>query len=368
MKKSLFLLYLSAATLSSAQSEREVEVPSTLPDVVTTRNEWQGFGSGYLTFYLDNDLFASTDRDYTNGARISWISGNRSLEQIGRIQRLLLPFAGDDDSMQAFQAISGFNNPNAVRYNYGYSLTQLMFTPEDKYLTTQPPLQRRYAGWLALGFSLHTKDDQTLNSVEFLGGATGRLSLAKESQDVIHDLIQTDRFLGWKEQIPTVATADLSFVQKRRLDFGDQDGKLRIDGIGEWGARLGSFRSGAHVGSMIRIGLFLPADFTDPRLSETSYAHKYFTSDVELQSSWSLFGFAGVTGSFVGYDASLDGPLFHDFDTGIKRKPWVGEYYTGIGFRIKSWEISYAQILRTREYQEQKQANTYGSVSIRREF
>ncbi len=368
MKLSTLAILIGATANLSAQSDQGVMASPVAPEAVTPSANWQGFGSGYLTFYLDNDLFASTDRDYTNGARISWISGNRSLQQIGRVQSMLLPFAGDDESMQAFKAISGFHDPQAVRYNYGYSLTQLMFTPEDKYATTQPIDQRRYAGWLALGFSLHTKDDQTLNSVEFLAGATGRLSLAHESQDVIHDLIQTDRFEGWNKQIPTVATADLSFVQKRRLDFGDQDGKLRIDGIGEWGGRLGTFRSGAHVGSMIRIGLFLPADFTDPRLSETSYAHKYFTSDVEMQSAWSLFGFAGVTGSFVGFDASLDGPLFHNFETGNHRKPWVGEYYSGIGFRYKSWEISYAQIFRSREYEEQNQANTYGSVSIRREF
>jgi hypothetical protein len=34
---------------------------------------------GYLTFYLDNDLFGGTDRNYTNGARLSWISEGEPL-------------------------------------------------------------------------------------------------------------------------------------------------------------------------------------------------------------------------------------------------------------------------------------------------
>ncbi|HBE22492.1 MAG TPA: DUF2219 domain-containing protein, partial [Verrucomicrobiales bacterium] len=41
---------------SIAKADRE----SPLPD----------FGPGYLTFYLDNDLFANKDQDYTNGARL----------------------------------------------------------------------------------------------------------------------------------------------------------------------------------------------------------------------------------------------------------------------------------------------------------
>ena len=42
---------------------------------------------GYLTFYLDNDLFGGTDRNYTNGARLSWISEAAPL--VARSERLL---------------------------------------------------------------------------------------------------------------------------------------------------------------------------------------------------------------------------------------------------------------------------------------
>jgi len=34
-------------------------------------------GDAHLSFYLDNDLFAGTDENYTNGARLAWISGSR---------------------------------------------------------------------------------------------------------------------------------------------------------------------------------------------------------------------------------------------------------------------------------------------------
>jgi lipid A 3-O-deacylase len=42
---------------------------------------------GTLSFYFENDLFARTDENYTNGARISWTSP--ALRKFGDDARLL---------------------------------------------------------------------------------------------------------------------------------------------------------------------------------------------------------------------------------------------------------------------------------------
>jgi hypothetical protein len=65
-------------------------------------------GDAYLSFYLDNDLFSGTDQNYTNGARIAWISGSRDPEQFGTVQRGLRKLTGDVESLKVFQRISGF--------------------------------------------------------------------------------------------------------------------------------------------------------------------------------------------------------------------------------------------------------------------
>ena len=325
------------------------------------------FGPGYLTFYMDNDLFGNRDQDYTNGARLSWISSNRKMKDIGAVQRALRPFTGDDTSLEAFQKITGFKDPENVHYNYGFSITQLMFTPEDSEPETQPLGERRYAGWTALGFSLHTKDDQCLNTVEFLLGITGKHSYAEDAQDFIHDIRNIEDFNGWDEQIPTEVTADLSFIQRRRLPLGKFNDVLSMDGFSEWGARLGTFRTSAQVGGMIRWGLYLPTDFSDPRLSETAYAHKFFTDEVD-SSAWSLYFLTGFRAMTVWHDATLDGPVFHDFTTGNTREPFVGEVYAGIGWRIRSVEISYAHTWRTEEYKEQQGDSNFGTISVQLQF
>ncbi len=323
----------------------------------------------YLTLYFENDLFGSNDRDYTGGFRLSWISGERDVTELGRIQRNLRRFSGDDASFSLFRNVTNFEDPAAVRYNYGFSVTQLMFTPDDGQLPNQPPGQRRYAGWLGLGFSLHVKDERILNSIELTLGTIGPNALAEEAQDLIHDLLDNEKFQGWDDQVPNEFTVDLSFVQKRRADFLTRGaGAVRMDGITEWGVRLGTFRTDAHFGGMMRWGYNLPPDFSDPRLSATAYSHRYFGDGRGYFGNWSVYALFGANVRGVLHDATLDGPLFRSFDTGNEREPFVAEVYAGFGIRYRALEFSYVHTLRTKEYEEQNGTSALGSIAIRMRF
>ena len=356
------ILHFSAVTLFAAGLAWAV-------DEIPFQRETSVDG-GYLTLYFDNDLFGGEDQDYTNGVRLSWISPNEPVESLGGVQRMLRHFSGDPDSFSVFRRITGFEDPKKIRYNYGFSLTQLMFTPEDFNSAVQPVDQRRYAGWLGLGLSLHVKDDKILNSVEFTVGTIGPDSQAENSQDVIHDLRNIEKFNGWDDQIPNEVTGDISFVQKRRADFVDVErGWFRMDGLTEWGLRLGTFRTEAHFGGFFRAGFNLPLDFSDPRLSGTAYSHRYFGDGSELYvGNFSLYSLFGATIRGVAHAATLDGPVFRDFDTGNRRDPWVGEVFCGVGVRYKDVEFSYVHTWRTQEYREQETGSNFGSVAIRVRF
>lgn len=355
MKNQLVLLPL-LVTFAHAQTYESL---SPFPDA----------DDGYLTVYFDNDAFGGKDKDYTNGIRFSWISEDREIERLGSVQRMLRRFSGDSDSYEIFRRLTGFREPSKVHYNYGFSLTQLMFTPDDPEPSLQPADQRRYAGWLGLGFSLHVKDEHILNSIEFSIGVVGPDALAEESQDFVHDLMGADKYNGWDNQVPNEITADISFVQKRRADFIEVgSGAFRIDGLTEWGVRLGTFRTDAHVGGFFRAGFNLPPDFSDPRISSTAYSHRYFGGGGDYDGNWSIYMLFGATGRGVLHDATLDGPLFRDFDTGNHREPFVGEVFCGLGIRYRNVELSYVHTWRTREYEEQDGMSDFGSVALRMKF
>jgi hypothetical protein len=322
-------------------------------------------GDANLTFYLDNDLFADTDQDYTNGARLSWISGPRDPNEFGRIQQLLRRLSSDPTERTMFSRLSGFDDPTQLEYSYGFSVTQLMYTPEDPKLPEAPPGQRPYAGWLGVDFSLFVKDSHALNSVSLAIGTVGPHALAKQAQDLVHEIRGLEKFKGWDSQIPNEVTANFYYGQKRRVVLIDPtDSRFAIDGFTEGKLALGTYFTGLGFGGLLRIGWNLPLDFTDARLSVTSYAHQPFKTERKERSSWSVYGIVGVEAYAVAHNITLDGPVFRSFNTGTNSRPLVGEGYLGFGIRYDRWNFSYVHTFRSKEFSGQKDAQSFGSLSL----
>jgi lipid A 3-O-deacylase len=326
---------------------------------------------GYLTFFFDNDLFGGTDANYTNGARISYITEGKPIINIPLIQKNLHRFSGDEESSSWLQKIWGFRNPEEVEYAYGFALTQLMYTPESRVALTPPPGERPYAGWLGLGFSLHARDSQALNSVEISFGVVGPNAYAQESQDFVHDLRNFKKFKGWDSQIPQEFTVNIHFNQRRRwrvLDELKLPLNLESDGFHETGYAFGNYLTAAHLGCMIRIGWNLPVEFSDPQLTATAHTQKLYSDESVNNNTWSFYALAGARAGGVFHDITLDGPVFRNFDTGVEREPWVGELYAGFGVRYSGWEFGYVHTYRSKRFKTQKKDQSFGSIAIRTRF
>lgn len=311
--------------------------------------------SAEATLYLENDVMHGEDRDYTNGLRYAWISDNFVSSDTGCWEPVCQLTTG------SLSAITGFDDPTEVRFSHGISLTQLMYTPDDSKALTQPIGERRYAGWLGLGFSLLAKDEQTLNLVEFIIGTTGPNAFAQETQDLVHQISDNKGYRGWDSQVPNEITADISFIQKRRLMLG---GHPNFDGLIEYGARAGTFRTAAHLGGQVRWGFNLAPDFSDVRISETAYSH----SSDSPATNWSPYLLLGGALRGVAHDATLDGPVFQSFDTGNRREPLIAEMFIGFGLRYRKAELSYAHTWRSEEYSDQEGGSEVGSLAIRIRF
>lgn len=327
-------------------------------------------GESYLTLYFDNDVFHGSDDDYTNGFRLSWTSDNRPVDDIGGVQHWLRYLIGDESSIAPFQRVSGFDDASDIIYSYGFSLTQLMFTPDDPDVASAILDDRPYAGVLLLGFSLHAMDRNVLNTAALSVGTVGRHAFAEETQDFFHSIGGQKEYKGWKHQVPNEPLLNIHLSQKRRLSLLDyQNGHFAIDGYTEIAIGLGNYRTEAQLGALVRIGYNLPVEFSDPRLSAQSYTHKLFQNGRVLNSKWSLYAMFGVRGYAVAHDVTLDGPIFRGgFQTDVRREPWVGEAFAGFGVRLSDWELSYIHTFHTREYDLQGGDVSFGSVAIRKKF
>ncbi len=169
---------------------------------------------------------------------------------------------------------------------------------------------------------------------------------ALEPGDLLHD-----RVFSW------VSIGDLHI-----------DAAFQVDALADWSVALGNFRTGLDAGVFIRAGHNLPADFSDPRLSETSYSHQYFTGGDELESRFSAYVLFGGRGRVVVHDASLDGPMFRHFDTGVEKEWLVGEVFAGFGLRWNQVELSYVHTFQTNNFEQQNGGQQFGSVALRVAF
>ena len=333
--------------------------------------ERQTNDKSYLTFYYENDLFNGEDANYTSGGRLSYITPGKPAVDIKFIQRGLDFLSGGEDSSELMRSIWGHNRPSEVEYSYGFALTQLMFTPETREATVPPPGERPYVGWLGVGFSVHARDQRTLNSVEISIGTVGPHAFAEETQDWIHDIRNLDKFEGWDSQMPNEPTLNIVFNQKRRwhlLEDADLPMDLEIDGFHETGISLGNYLTDIHVGGLIRVGWNLPVEFSDPRLTQTAHTQRLFTNGESNEDRWSVYGMIGARGSAVFHDITLDGPVFREYDTGVDKEPLVGEAYIGFGIRRGNWEFSYVHTYRSKQYETQDDPQGFGSMAIRKRF
>ena len=312
--------------------------------------------------FLDNDVFfTGNDRGYTNGTRFSWISKNYEKSN-------LPPFFEDLTFLVARDTVGmpGIETEGA-RYNYGFSLTQLIFTPENFNALTPPEGERQYAGWTGIGMSIHAKNEHTFNSMELTIGTTGEPSLAEGTQKVVHSFIESNDFMGWDSQVPAELTINLHSSQKYRLGANWDYTGLGIDGYTEWGGSLGNFRTDLYAGLFLRAGYNLSPEFSDPRLSVNSYSHRLFNApNAREPRKFSVFTFGGIRTSLVAYDITLDGPLFRDWKSYNTREPYVREMFYGIGIRLRKVDFVFAQVNRSQEFKQDKNTHEiFGATSIR---
>lgn len=308
-----------------------------------------------FSIFFENDLFASTDQNYTNGTKLSLVSPdlNQFADQIppwaqGIVR--VLPFVNADPQQG-----------EVVQKNVGFSLGQLMFTPGDIAASDLNSADRPYAGWLYLGFAFHSKTATQLDTLEVQLGVVGPASGAETAQKFVHATRDLQRPNGWHHQLENEPGINVVYEHKHRLLFTNAIGQgFGGDVIGRVGCSLGNVSAYANVGTEGRLGWNLPTDFGTPTLRPTGTIMAADTPHPQAQ--FSCYTFVGVEGRGVLRDIFLDGNTFTDSHS-VDRKPWVGDVYAGISVDIFDVKLSYAQVFRTKQFEGQTDEHTFGSLT-----
>jgi hypothetical protein len=260
----------------------------------------------WIRFGWDNDFVFQTDQYYTNGLKISYISVA---------------------SMPALIEFLHLNSSFDENTFYEYSITQDIFTPENKNARYQSKVDRPFSSSLLMSTNkiIVNGSKRYIKQSEFQFGVTGKLGGGEWVQNGIHSLLPTSAIVtGWDNQSETNLAINYGVNYEKLLA-----GNSTVHLSGMLGGKVGLPYTYGQGGLYVRLGNI-----------NKYFDHINFYSENELDA----FVYSGLKGRIIGYNATIQGGLFSDTATKLNNpeiKHLVYEIDTGINLSYRSMKINF---------------------------
>ena len=311
---------------------------------------------GTFSTYIENDLFAGTDRYYTSGVKLSWSSAD--LEKFSDT-----PYASP--FLPLFEMLP-YINETGYQKNLVFALGQNIYTPDDTETSLLVENDRPYAGWLYFGTGVVWKNADVRNSLVMDIGVVGPWAYGQEAQRLVHDLRGLGHPNGWDHQLHNELGVSLVYERMWRWPRHDRRSGLDWELLPHAGAALGNVYTYANLGAELRAGLNLPDDFGTASIGPSATTSTPVDGKMAADRSWfdlGLYVFARADGRAVARNIFLDGNTFGDSHS-VGHNPFVADLSVGVAINITNTKIAYALVYRTKEFSAQQDAQIFGTVSF----
>lgn len=302
---------------------------------------------------LDNDVFAGTDRGYSNGTEVGFATPTVDDFQDERLS----------DATRWLNRRLRLLQPRGYEYsNMVLTLAQGIYTPEDWRLEEPDPGDRPYAGVLVAGVTYNGRNRHSMRSTTLTVGVVGPSALAEQTQNLVHHLIGSRRFAGWDHQLRDEPVVRLMRQNLHKRTWAWSGGMADV--IGHYGGGVGNLTTLVNAGLEMRVGSWFPDNFGSAPLLPVSE-----NTAPTIGSSYServhVHGFVAVDVRYVIRDITLDGNTFRD-SASVNRKDVIADLGIGVAAHWGNWKIAFARYFRTREFRDQESRARLGSITIRR--
>lgn len=301
---------------------------------------------GTWNLIVENDSFTGTDRDYTSGVQLSYLSAEDRLPNWLRAAAALLPAIDAEAGLRA-----------------GFQFGHAIFTPRDIERSEFLAEQRPYSGWLYGGVAVVAETEARLDTWLLNLGVVGQSARGEELQNNLHRLIGSPEAKGWDNEIKDRFAGALIYERRWRNLWQSGVSGYGVDLNPHLGFSLGSVGSYINAGLTLRIGNDLRNDFGPPRIRPSLPGSGYFTPRDDF--AWYLF--AGIDSRAVGYNLFLEGNTAAGRgDVDVKRL--VGDAQAGLVVMLSGLRLSYTYVYRGREFEQQDEASKFGSLALSFKF
>lgn len=280
----------------------------------------------YFRFNYDNDYFAATDKNYTQGYSLEFVGPGLIKNPANHL---------------FFRSETGMNR-------YGIAVEHIGFTPRN---IESPEIQegdRPFAAAIMLkSFMISTNSEKRSRFTSSLSlGIIGPGAFGKEMQVGIHKLTGNVIPQGWRNQIRNDVVLNYEVGYEKQLfryrNYFSFQSNSRL--------QAGTLFTNASVGFNSVAGLI----------------NSPFSSE-ENQRKFQLYLYAQPLVKIVGYDATLQGGLFNRGSPYIipseEVERVVGQINYGVVFQVKGFYLEYTRTTITREFETGNSAD-WGGIKL----
>ncbi len=277
--------------------------------------------SNELRLIIDNDLFIGTDRHYTHGTYLSW-----------------------------YESVMPYTNFIGTITGKRYAIGQYLYTPSD--ITSPYLLQddRPYGGVLYMSKTYYVHSYNRTKSYSFVAGVVGEISLADKTQSFVHEIVNSKKPMGWDNQLNNEMILNLLYQDQHKLICTSY-----FSLSGNNGVALGNLHSYINLGIMSKFGWNIYSH--DIIMIEPLPRRKLSFRDI------SIYGFVSADNRLVARNMFLDGNLFSESHR-VKRNILVSDFSYGLSVMLYNINVTYGITKRSKEFEGQKNNNSFGSISI----
>jgi hypothetical protein len=307
---------------------------------------------GRITLTEENDsIYFDDDQAYTQGFEFAYLGPD-----VAAGSSWEAPFNG-------LSSIGLFDTGGEVSRRYQIIFGQSIFTPEDTSLEDPEHDDRPYAGWAYGGVSLiQDTKRRRLDHLELLAGIVGPAAQGRPTQNDWHQFIGVDTAEGWDHQLHNEPGFMLTYERKYRF-LQPIAGGFAVDAIPEAGVTLGNVMTYGEIGTMLRFGRNLEADYGPNRIRPSLSGTSYFNADY-LEDPFGFYFYVGAQGRAVAQNIFLDGNTFRD-SRDVEKEHFVGDLTGGVAlFWSNSVKLDAGFTYRTEEFEGQDENAKFANINL----
>jgi hypothetical protein len=238
---------------------------------------------------------------------------------------------------------------NAAATKFGIGFGHEIYTPGDLDSSVLITDDQPYAGWLyGTGLLQRRGTGQagipTMEQFRIDLGVIGPESKAEETQKVWHG--RDPR--GWDHQLGTEFGFALRY-ERSCLFRVRRENRWTADGIPSVDASVGNVDVHLGIGTALRLGYNIPNRFEVPTQ--------------RTPTGWGFFVFGRIGGRMVLHNIFLDGNTWKSSHS-VDKNLLVGDASAGITVALKWFELTASNNYRTREFEGQDRADSFGSATL----